>query len=64
MLPPHPHNIILFELYFNIKFHLLRLIQFLSDLKCTITRTFIGYTNHETLTFVLIEQLSSYSNII
>ena len=36
MLPPTPHNIILFELDFNIKFLLLRLLQFLSDLKSTI----------------------------
>ena len=33
MLPPNPHNIILFEVDFNIKFPLLRLLQFLSDLK-------------------------------
>ena len=36
MLPPPPHNIILFELDFNVKFPLLRLLQFLSDLKSTI----------------------------
>ena len=30
---PHSHNIILFELDFNIKFSLIRLSQFLSDLK-------------------------------
>ena len=31
---PHvpPHNIILFELDFNVKFNLLRILQFLSDL--------------------------------
>ena len=34
MLPPP--NIILFELDFNVKFPLLRLLQFLSDLKSTI----------------------------
>ena len=31
-LPPTPHNIILFELDFNINFPLLHLLQFLSDL--------------------------------
>ena len=31
-----PHNIILLELDFNVKFPLLRLLQFLSDLKSTI----------------------------
>ena len=31
--PPPPHNIILFELDFNVKFPLLRILQFLSDLK-------------------------------
>ena len=36
MLPPPPHNIILFELDFNIKFPLLLFLQFLSDLKSTI----------------------------
>ena len=36
MLPPTTHNFILFELDFVIKFHLLRLLQFLSDLKSTI----------------------------
>ena len=38
MLPPTApqHNIILFRLDFNIKFPLLRLLQFLSDLKSTI----------------------------
>ena len=35
MLPPTrpPHNIILFELDLNVKFHLLHFLQFLSDLK-------------------------------
>ena len=33
MLPPPPHNIILFEFDFDVKFHLLRLLQFLIDLK-------------------------------
>ena len=36
MLPQTPHNIILFELDFIVKFPLLRLFQFLSDLKSTI----------------------------
>ena len=36
MLPPQ--NIILFKLDFNVKFPLLRLKQFLSDLKSTIFR--------------------------
>ena len=36
MLPSLRHNIILFELDFNVKFPLLRLLQFLSDLKSTI----------------------------
>ena len=31
-----PHNIILFELDFNAKYSLLRLLHFLSDLKSTI----------------------------
>ena len=35
-MPPPPHNIILFELDFNVEFTLLRLLQFLSDLKSTI----------------------------
>ena len=34
---PHPHNIILFELDFDVKFPLLRLLKFLSVLKSTIT---------------------------
>ena len=38
MLPPPPLNIILFELDFNVTFPLLRLLQFLSDLKSTIAR--------------------------
>ena len=33
MLPPTPHNFILFELDFDAKFSLLRLLLFLSDLK-------------------------------
>ena len=33
---PSPHNIILYELDFDVKFPLLRLFQFLSDLKSTI----------------------------
>ena len=36
--PTPPHNIILFELDSDVKFPLLRLIQFLSDLKGTILR--------------------------
>ena len=39
MLPPGPppqHKFILFELDFNVKFPLLRLLQYLSDLKSTI----------------------------
>ena len=36
MLPPPPQKIILFELDFKIKFPLLRLLKFLSDLKSTI----------------------------
>ena len=36
MLPPPPHNIILFKLDFDVKFPLLRLFQFESDLKSTI----------------------------
>ena len=36
MYPQLFHNIILFELDFNVKFPLLRLLQFLSDLKSTI----------------------------
>ena len=35
MLPPTPLNIILFEIDFNVKFPLLILLQFLSDLKST-----------------------------
>ena len=38
MLPQPPHNIILFELDFDVKFPLLRLFLFLSDLKSTILR--------------------------
>ena len=34
--PPPPHNFILFELDFDVKFPLLRLLLFLSDLKSTI----------------------------
>ena len=34
--PPPQHNIILFELDFDVKFPLLRLLQFLIDLKSTI----------------------------
>ena len=36
LCPPPPHNFILFELDFNMKFVLLRLLHFLSDLKSTI----------------------------
>ena len=36
MLPLTPHNFILFELDFNVKFLLLRLLQFSIDLKSTI----------------------------
>ena len=36
MWPPTPHNIILFELEFDVKFPLLRFLLFLSDLKSTI----------------------------
>ena len=40
MLPPPPstpHNNIMFELDFNVKFPLLRLLQILSDLKSTVS---------------------------
>ena len=37
MLPPPPNNFILFQLDFDVKFPLLRLLLFLSDLKSTIT---------------------------
>ena len=41
-MAPHPsHNITLFELIFNVKFPLLRLLQFLSDSKSTIVSIFI-----------------------
>ena len=36
--PQPPHNFILFELDFDVKFPLLRLLLFLSALKSTITR--------------------------
>ena len=36
MLLPTPHNFILLELNFDVKFPLLRLLLFLSDLKSTI----------------------------
>ena len=36
--PFPPHNIILFEIDFNVKFPSLRLFQFLSDLNNTILR--------------------------
>ena len=36
MLPPTQPNIILFDLDFDVKFPLLRLLQFLSDSKSTI----------------------------
>ena len=35
--PPLPHTKILIELDFNVKFSLLRILQFLSDLKNAIT---------------------------
>ena len=38
MLPPTPHNFILFQLDFDVKFPLLRLLLFLIDLKSTIVR--------------------------
>ena len=44
MLPPTPHNIILFKLDLNVKFPLLRLLQFLSDLKSTIVGIFYSHT--------------------
>ena len=33
MFPPSPHNFFLFEIDFNVKFPMLRLLLFLSDLK-------------------------------
>ena len=36
MLTQYPHNFILFELDFDVKFPLLRLLLFLSDLKSAI----------------------------
>ena len=38
MLSLTPHNFILFELYFDVKFPLLRLLHSLSDLKSTIVK--------------------------
>ena len=35
-LPPPPHKLILFKLDFDVKYPLLRLLLFLSDLKSTI----------------------------
>ena len=48
MLPPPTHNNILFELDFDIKFPLLRLLQFQIDLKVLFSRIypfrfFLGY---------------------
>ena len=42
MLPPTPHIFILFELDFDVKFPLLRLLIFLSDLKSTILYNIIS----------------------
>ena len=42
VVPPPQHNIIMFELDSDVKFPLLRLLQFLSDLKSTI---FLRYNN-------------------
>ena len=39
MMPPPPHNIILFELDFDVNFPLLLLLQFLSDLKILLKRS-------------------------
>ena len=36
MLPPPPHILIMFELDFDVKFPLLHLLLFISDLKSTI----------------------------
>ena len=44
MLPPPPHNFILFELDFYVEFPLLRLILFLIDLKSTIITLCLGQT--------------------
>ena len=46
MLPPPPHNFILFELDFDVRFPLLRLLLFLSDLISTITRRQIDAKIH------------------
>ena len=40
MLPPPPPNFVLFELDLDVKFPLLRLLLFLSDLKSTIFSDF------------------------
>ena len=58
MLPPTPHNIILFELDFNVIFPLLRLLQFLSDLKSTIVTYLhflsdLGLTNNQLFGFII-----------
>ena len=44
-MPPPPHNVILFELDFHVKFPLLRLLKFLSDLKSTILGIDSGAVN-------------------
>ena len=61
MLTPTPHNIILFELVFNIRFPLLHLLHFHSDLKSTIPRTL--FSSFPSITFLL-NYKSNFLNVL
>ena len=47
MLPHTPQNIILFELDFNVKFPLLHILQFLSNLKSIIIKREFQYKSQQ-----------------
>jgi hypothetical protein len=61
MLPP-PRHIILFELDSNVKFPLLRLLQFLGDLKSTILSRFLYHISK--YSFLEIKTLSFIQKIL
>ena len=57
-----PHNIILFKLDFNVKFPLLRLLQYSSDLKGIILSVLLIYLNASL--YRSINENTYWSNII
>ena len=61
MLPPTPTNYILFVLDFDVKFPLLRLLLFLSDLKSTVQEGKSQYLTSE-LKFTSMNFICQYFN--